>query len=63
MMQNVGGEFIQENFLKYGYVVDLLFIPTKPCSNSRDLKTGNIVEWLWSNRQDHSVEFFSQLAS
>jgi hypothetical protein len=63
MMENVGGKFIQSDFSKYGYRVDLLFIPTKPCERSRDISVGKIADHLWLSRQDHSIEFFGKMAA
>ena len=63
MMENVGGYLIQKDFEKYGYTVDLLFIPTKPCARSRDLKTRSLTDQLWVHRMDYTREYYSKLAA
>lgn len=63
MMRNVGGYMVQENFEKYGYDVDLLLIPTKPCEKSRDPKVREIVTTLWETRADYTNEYYSKIAA
>ena len=63
MMKNVGGFVIEKDILKYGYPVDLLFIPTKPCSKSCDPKVDFIMENLWSRRNDHTGEFYRKISA
>jgi len=63
MMTNVGGQFIQKDFKKYGYTVDLLYIPTKPCQRSLDEKAGFVMEDLWARRTDYTREYYSKLAA
>jgi hypothetical protein len=63
MMTNVGGEFIQKDFKKYGYTVDLLYIPTQPCLRSLDPKAREVMAALWQNRVDHTAEYFLKIAA
>jgi hypothetical protein len=63
MMTNVGGYWIQKDFQKYGYQVDLLVIPTRPCERSQDPKAGFVMEWLWEHRKDHTKEYFLKVAA
>lgn len=63
MMINVGGVFIQKDFEKYGYKVDLLMIPTRPCERSRDPKARPIMEHLWNDRADYTLEYYSKIAA
>ncbi|MFM6927782.1 MAG: hypothetical protein ACKOX6_04920 [Bdellovibrio sp.] len=63
MMENVGGMTIEKDFEKYGYLVDLLFIPTKPCDKGRDLKTREVMQTLWARRSDHTSEYYLKIAA
>lgn len=63
MMENMGGFPIQTNFEKYGYMVDLLFIPTNPSEEGRDLKAREVMQALWARRFDYTSEYYSKLAA
>lgn len=62
MMENVGGYPLQEKFKKYGFDVDLIFIPTQPCERSRDQAAGEAMKHLWTHRIDYSMEYHAKLA-
>lgn len=63
MMENVGGVPVERDFEKYGYMVDLLFIPTKPCEKGRDPKTKDVMTELWNRRTDHTGEYYLKIAA
>lgn len=63
MMENVGGYTIEKDFEKYGYEVDLLFIPTKPCAESRDPKSREVMKQLWNSRLDYTREYYMKFAA
>lgn len=55
MMQNVGAFHLQNDFIKYGYNVDLLLIPTSPAHPSKDPKVYEVAQDLWARRQDYTT--------
>ncbi|MEN0059395.1 MAG: hypothetical protein AAGB31_11220 [Bdellovibrio sp.] len=63
MMENVGGVLLEKGIKKYGFPVDLLFIPTKPCHPGRDPKTREVMTTLWNRRLDYTKEFYSKFAA
>lgn len=56
MLENIGAVVFQENIKKYGYTLKAMLAKTKPATKSLDTRIHPIVESLWQNSVDYSLD-------